>query len=76
MKGLMRNNYYAAFSNAKVFAIIMLLSGVSAVAVGKKSTLLMIGYMLLSMIGSPSIRLRACEKKAQENGANTSSPHL
>ena len=43
MKGLMRNNYYAAFSNAKVFAIIMLLSGVSAVAVGKKSTLLMIG---------------------------------
>ena len=51
MKGLMRNNYYAAFSNAKVFAIIMLLSGVSAVAVGKKSTLLMIGYMLLSMIG-------------------------
>ena len=51
MKGLMRTNYYAAFSNAKVFAIIMLLSGVSAVAVGKKSTLLMIGYMLLSMIG-------------------------
>lgn len=51
MKGLLRNNFYAALSNAKVFAIIMLLSGVSIAAVSKKSTSLLIGYMLLSMTG-------------------------
>lgn len=51
MKGLLRNNFYAAISNAKVFAIIMLLSGLFVATVGKKSTSLLIGYILLSMIG-------------------------
>ena len=64
MKGLLRNNYYAALSNAKVLAIIMLLSGVSVAAVGKKSTSLMIGYMLLSMIGFPFNSVASLRKES------------
>ena len=51
MKGLLKNNFYATLSNAKVFAVIMLLLGVFAVAIGKKDTSLMTSYMLLAMIG-------------------------
>lgn len=51
MKGLLKNNFYATLSNAKVFAVIMLLLGVFVVAIGKKDTSLMISYMLLAMIG-------------------------
>lgn len=51
MKGLLKNNFYATLSNAKVFAIIMLLLGVFVIAIDKKDTSLIIGYMLLAMIG-------------------------
>ena len=51
MKGLLKNNYYAALSNVKAFAIIMLLLGVFVVAADNKIPTLIIGYMLLSMIG-------------------------
>ena len=51
MKGLLKNNFYATLSNAKVFAVIMLLLGIFVVAIDKKDTSLIIGYMLLAMIG-------------------------
>ena len=50
MKGLLKNNFYATLSNAKVFAVIMLLLGAFVVAIDKKDTTLIIGYMLLAMI--------------------------
>lgn len=51
MKGLLKNNFFAALSNAKVFAVIMLILGVFVAAVDKVGTTLIIGYMLLAMIG-------------------------
>lgn len=51
MKGLLKNNFYATLSNAKVFAAIMLLLGVFVVAMDNKIPSLIIGYMLLAMIG-------------------------
>lgn len=76
MKGLLKNNFYATLSNAKVFAAIMLLLGIFVVAMDNKIPSLIIGYMLLAMIGFLSIRLRACERKVLPNGANTNLPHL
>lgn len=51
MKGLLRNNFYATLSNAKVFAVAMLLSGIFIAAMDEKDASLLIGHMLLSMIG-------------------------
>ena len=51
MKGLLKNNFYATLSNVKVFAIVMLLLGIFAVAMDNKIPSLMIGYMLSGMIG-------------------------
>ncbi len=51
MKGLFRNNLYAALSNTKVFSGIMLLTGVFVVVVDNKIPSLIIGYMLLGMVG-------------------------
>ena len=51
MKGLLKNNFYATLSNAKVFAAIMLLLGIFVVAMDNKIPSLIIGYMLLAMIG-------------------------
>ena len=51
MKGLLKNNFYAALSNAKVFAVILFVLGIFAAVLGKRDTSWMIGYMLLSMIG-------------------------
>lgn len=51
MKGLLKNNFYATISNAKVFVIIMIILGFFVVAIDKKDTSLIIGYMLLAIIG-------------------------
>lgn len=51
MKGLLKNNFYATLSNAKVFAAIMLLLGIFVVAMDNKIPSHNIGYMLLAMIG-------------------------
>ena len=66
MKGLLKNNFYATLSNAKVFAVIMLLLGAFVVAIDKKDTSLIIGYMLLAMIGF-SFNSIACLRK-ESNG--------
>lgn len=49
MTGLLKNNFFAVRSNARVFSIFMLLSGVIVVAVISQP--LLICYMLLGMIG-------------------------
>lgn len=51
MKGLLKNNFYAALSNVKAFSVVMLLLGVFVVAMDNKIPSLIIGYMLLAMIG-------------------------
>lgn len=51
MNGLMKNNYYAACSNSKVFAGVMFLAGVFVAAVDNTVTTLLTGYILLSMVG-------------------------
>lgn len=53
MKGLLKNNFYAALSNVKVFSGVMLLLGIFVAAKDKDIQSLMIGYMLLAMIGFP-----------------------
>ncbi|MDE6025025.1 MAG: ABC-2 transporter permease [Lachnospiraceae bacterium] len=49
MKGLLKNNFFAVCSNAKVFSLFMLILGFFVVAVISQP--LLIGYVLLSMIG-------------------------
>lgn len=52
MKGLLRNNFFAASSNAKVFSVFMLLWGVYTVyAADSPNGPLMIGYALSVMVG-------------------------
>lgn len=51
MTGLLKNNFYAAVSNIKVFAIVMTFSGAFVVAVDNDVQTLLISYMLLSIIG-------------------------
>ena len=49
MKGLVKNNFYAACANAKVFSVFMLLFGIFVVAVISQS--LLIGYAIIGMVG-------------------------
>lgn len=51
MRGLFRNNFYAALLSAKAFAGIVVLAGVFVVAMDNTIPSLIIGYMLLVMIG-------------------------
>ena len=64
MKGLLKNNFYVTLSNAKVFSTIMLILGVFTIAIGKKNTSLIIGYMLLSMIGFPFNSIASLRKES------------
>lgn len=49
MKGLLKNNLYATYSNAKVFALFLLALGIFAAAVISQS--LQIGYVLTCLVG-------------------------
>lgn len=49
MKGLLKNNFFAAYANAKVFCVFMVLFGVFVAAVISQS--LVIGYVLTGIIG-------------------------
>ncbi|MDE6530582.1 MAG: ABC-2 transporter permease [Lachnospiraceae bacterium] len=51
MRGLLKNNFYAAYANVKVFSIVMILLGIFVVAMDNKIPSLIIGYLLLAMIG-------------------------
>lgn len=63
MTGLLRNNFYAACSNAKAFAILLFLFGLFVVAVDNKPTTLVLVYTLLSMIGFTDIVLESLYRK-------------
>lgn len=60
MKGLLKNNYFAARSNTKIFTIFMLVLGVFVVAVISPS--LLIGYVLLGMVGFSVISITSIKK--------------
>lgn len=64
MKGLLRNNYYAALSNTKVFAIIMVLLGIFVVAMDNRIPSLVIGYMLSVMIGFSFVSITGLRKES------------
>lgn len=49
MKGLLKNNFFAVCSNAKVFSVFMLVVGIFVAAVISQP--LLIGYALLGMVG-------------------------
>ena len=51
MRGLLKNNLYAALSNVRAFSAVMLAAGVFVVAMDNKVPSLIIGYMLLGMVG-------------------------
>lgn len=51
MRGLLKNNFYAALSNMKVFSVVMLFFGVFVAAMDNEVPSLLIGYMLLGMVG-------------------------
>ena len=51
MKGLMKNNFYAALSSARVFSAIMLLLGIFVAAMDNVIPSLLIGYILSVIMG-------------------------
>lgn len=61
MKGLLKNNFFAVFSNVKVFSALMLVLGIFVVAVISPS--LLIGYVLLSIIGFSVIANASIKKE-------------
>lgn len=64
MKGLLKNNFYAALLNGKVFSAVMLLGGIFVVAMDNKIPSLIIGYMLFGMIGFPLIAIAGLRKES------------
>lgn len=64
MKGLLKNNFYAALPNMKVFSFIMLLLGSFVVAMDNKIPSLIIGYMLLGMIGYSFNSIASLQKES------------
>lgn len=64
MKGLLRNNFYAALSNAKIFSIIMVLLGIFVVAMDNKIPSLVIGYTIFVMIGFSFISISSLRKES------------
>lgn len=53
MKGLVRNNLYAALSNTKVYLAIAVLLGIFVAAMDNRIPSLLIAYTLLAIIGFP-----------------------
>lgn len=63
MKGLMKNNFYAALSSTRVFSVIMLLLGFFVVAMDNVIPSLLIGYILSVIIGFSANGIFALEKE-------------
>lgn len=51
MKGLLKNNFYAALSNGRILAGILLLLGSFVVVIGRKMPSALMFYILLAIIG-------------------------
>lgn len=63
MKGLMKNNFYAALSSTKVFSVIMLLLGIFMAAMDNVIPSLLIGYILSVIIGFSANGIFALERE-------------
>lgn len=63
MKGLMKNNFYAALSSTRVFSVIMLLLGIFVAAMDNVIPSLLIGYILSVIIGFSANGIFALEKE-------------
>lgn len=61
MKGLLKNNLYAALSSAKIFAAAMIFFGIFVIAVISQP--LLVGYMILSMVGFSIISISSLQKE-------------
>ncbi len=61
MKGLLKNNFLAVCSNAKVFSALMLILGIFVAAVISPS--LLIGYALLGIVGFSVIAVTSIKKE-------------
>lgn len=51
MRGLLRNNFYAAYANVKVFSVVMTIIGLFVLVMDNEIPSLIIGYMVSVMIG-------------------------
>lgn len=63
MKGLMKNNFYAALSSTRVFSAIMILLGIFVVAMDNAMPSLLIGYILSVIMGFSANGIFALEKE-------------
>ena len=63
MKGLMKNNFYAALSSARVFSAIMLLLGIFVAAMDNVIPSLLIGYILSVIMGFSANGVFALDKE-------------
>lgn len=61
MRGLVKNNFLAAYTNAKVFSVFMLLLGLFTVAVISQS--LVIGYVLIGIVGFSANAIAVTKKE-------------
>lgn len=61
MKGLLKNNVFAVYSNVKVFLVLMLMLGIFVIAVISPS--LLIGYVLLGIVGFSVIAITSIKKE-------------
>ena len=62
MKGLLKNNFYAVRSSAKVFSAFMFLLGIFVIVVVSQQLLLF--YMLLGMIGFSMNAVASIDRKS------------
>lgn len=63
MKGLVRNNFYASFSNIKWYSVIMLLLGIFVIAMDREVPSLLINYTLICMAGFSFNAISCMEKE-------------
>lgn len=61
MKGLVRNNFSASYTNAKVFSVFMLILGTFVVAVISQP--LLIGYVLIGIVGFSANAIAVTKKE-------------
>ena len=63
MKGLLKNNYYAACSNVKLFSSAMVLLGIAAAVMDNDVQSIIIGYMVSVMAGFSVVALSGLRKE-------------
>lgn len=63
MKGLLKNNFYAALSSARVFSVIMLFLGIFVVVMDNTIPSLLTAYMVSAIIGFSANGIFALERE-------------